>query len=126
MQDLPALVPEIFSNSEDGDEADEEEFGFPAGMQQLVCEYPAAPCNAFLHWFLKHSLIGKRVMRLMEMVKYLLPCWRVRACMRVISALCLGDGMPRSWKNPSGSPHCSSSANLCNASATFHPTHNRT
>ena len=36
VQDLPCLVPECFSDTEDGDDADDEVFTFPAGMTELV------------------------------------------------------------------------------------------
>lgn len=41
MQDLPALVPEDFSDTDPGDEEDEDDvFTFPSGMTELVCELP--------------------------------------------------------------------------------------
>ena len=45
LQDLPSLVHEVFSDSEDGDDADDRDFFvFPPGMTELVCKlHPLFP-----------------------------------------------------------------------------------
>lgn len=50
VQDLPCLIPECFSDAEDGDSADEEAFAFPAGKTELVCKphLSSLPEHAYL------------------------------------------------------------------------------
>ena len=45
MQDLPGLVPESFSELEDGHDTDDYEFRFPEGMTELIGEQKPSSCH---------------------------------------------------------------------------------